>query len=165
MKRRLAYVCADPGVPVFGQKGCSIHVQEMLRAFRESGLEITLFACRLGGSPSADLRDIPVRLIPPPTAAAAVDREREAMDANPVLRGLLEESGPFDWVYERYSLWSHSAVEFAADTGTPCIVEVNAPLIEEQHEGRTEEGQLGENAVESVLHHVPVQQTQFFSRR
>lgn len=132
MKRRIAYVCADPGVPVFGQKGCSIHVQEMLRAFREAGLEITLFACRLGGSPSADLRDIPVRLIPQATAAATVDRERQAMDANSVVRGLLEEAGPFDWVYERYSLWSHAAVEFAADTGTPSVLEVNAPLIEEQ---------------------------------
>ena len=33
---RIAYVCADRGVPVFGRKGCSIHVQEMIRAFRAS---------------------------------------------------------------------------------------------------------------------------------
>src|SRR6266700_241778 len=31
---RIAYVCADPGVPVFGRKGCSVHVQEMLRALQ-----------------------------------------------------------------------------------------------------------------------------------
>ena len=28
---RLAYVSADPGVPVFGRKGCSVHVQEVVR--------------------------------------------------------------------------------------------------------------------------------------
>ena len=32
---RVAYVCADPGVPVFGRKGCSIHVQEVLRELQE----------------------------------------------------------------------------------------------------------------------------------
>ena len=31
---RIAYVCSDPGVPVFGCKGCSVHVQEMLRALQ-----------------------------------------------------------------------------------------------------------------------------------
>src|SRR3989442_93830 len=34
MTMRIAYVCADPGVPVFGRKGCSVHVQEMLRALQ-----------------------------------------------------------------------------------------------------------------------------------
>src|SRR3989442_9772042 len=27
--RRIAYVCADAGVPVFGSKGSSVHVQEI----------------------------------------------------------------------------------------------------------------------------------------
>ena len=36
---RVAYVCADPGVPVFGRKGCSIHVQEVLRALLKSEAE------------------------------------------------------------------------------------------------------------------------------
>ena len=31
---RLAYVCGDPGVPVWGTKGCSVHVQEVIRALR-----------------------------------------------------------------------------------------------------------------------------------
>ena len=29
---RIAYICADPGVPVCGCKGASIHVQEVIRA-------------------------------------------------------------------------------------------------------------------------------------
>ena len=26
---RIAYICADPGVPVFGTKGSTLHVQEI----------------------------------------------------------------------------------------------------------------------------------------
>lgn len=47
----IAYVCADRGVPVFGHKGCSIHVQEVLRALRRQGHQVTLFAARLGARP------------------------------------------------------------------------------------------------------------------
>lgn len=63
---RLAYVCADPGIPVFGAKGASIHVQEVIRAFRRQGLQVRLFAMRLGGEPPADLRDLPVHCLPEP---------------------------------------------------------------------------------------------------
>lgn len=35
---RIAYICADPGIPVFGQKGCSIHVQEVIRALLGTAL-------------------------------------------------------------------------------------------------------------------------------
>ena len=45
---RIAYICADPGVPVFGQKGCSIHVQEVMRALAARGAEVELWATRLG---------------------------------------------------------------------------------------------------------------------
>ncbi len=45
---RIAYVCLDPGVPVFGRKGSSVHCQEIMRAFQQRGSEIELFATRLG---------------------------------------------------------------------------------------------------------------------
>jgi hypothetical protein len=48
---RLAYVCADRGVPVFGQKGCSVHVQEVIRALLRRGVRVELFATQLGGDP------------------------------------------------------------------------------------------------------------------
>ena len=35
---RLAYICMDSGVPVLGRKGCSIHVQEVVRALGRAGL-------------------------------------------------------------------------------------------------------------------------------
>ncbi len=48
---RIAYVSADPGVPVFGNKGCSVHVQEVVRAMVATGAQVDLFAVRLGGPP------------------------------------------------------------------------------------------------------------------
>jgi glycosyltransferase involved in cell wall biosynthesis len=63
-------------------------------------------------------------------------REQTALAINPDLRIDLELSGPFDLIYERCSLWSYSAMEFAQASGIPGILEVNAPLIEEQAEHR-----------------------------
>ena len=48
---RIAYVTTDPGIPVFGCKGASIHVQEMLRAFIAQGAEIVLISPRTRGTP------------------------------------------------------------------------------------------------------------------
>src|SRR5262249_28719993 len=46
---RVAYVSADHGVPVFGQKGCSIHAQEVLRALLRQGAKVELFSTRCEG--------------------------------------------------------------------------------------------------------------------
>ena len=50
---RIAYVCADPGVPVFGCKGASIHVREVIRALRQLNCDVELFATRFEGEPPA----------------------------------------------------------------------------------------------------------------
>ena len=46
---RVAYICADPGIPVFGTKGASVHVQEVIKGMLQRGGEVLLFAQRLGG--------------------------------------------------------------------------------------------------------------------
>ncbi len=46
-------------------------------------------------------------------------------------------SKKIDLVYERYSLWSSRALEFAKSLSIPSILEVNAPLIDEQREHRS----------------------------
>lgn len=129
---RIAYVCADPGVPVFGQKGCSVHVQEVVRALARRGARVTLFAQRLGGGAPPDLAGVPVYRLPELPRSDPALREQAALDANPVLAALLGDTGPYDLVYERYSLWSYAGMEYAHTTGTPGLLEVNAPLIEEQ---------------------------------
>jgi len=50
---KLAYVCADFGVPVFGHKGASVHVREMVTAFAECGHDVRVFAPTLDEGPSA----------------------------------------------------------------------------------------------------------------
>ena len=134
---RVAYVCADPGVPVFGEKGSSIHVQEMLRALKSRGCRVELFAARVDGAPPPGLEALPLHRLPRLSASDAAAREREALAANVELRRTLAEAGRFDVVYERYSLWSHAAMEHARDAGTPGVLEVNAPLVEEQATYRT----------------------------
>lgn len=134
---RIAYVCADPGIPVFGQKGCSIHVQEVIRALRRQGATVELFAVRSGDRPPTDLADLKVHLLPPIPKGDAAIREQTAISINPDLQVDLELASPFDLIYERYSLWSYSAMEFAQQNGIPGILEVNAPLIEEQIQHRS----------------------------
>lgn len=128
---RLAYVCADPGFPVFGHTGCSVHVQEVLRALSKRGIQIVLFATHLGGDPSTDLETLRVIPLPKPSQAERVAREQQALAANLDLHRALMQHGPFDVVYERYSLWSFSGMEYARAGGTPALLEVNAPLLEE----------------------------------
>lgn len=136
----VAYVCADPGLPVFGRKGGSVHVQEVIRGLRRAGHHVELLATRLGGDAPADLADMAVTALPPIAPAPAVAREAAGRQAN---RGLtdaldaLDANGPVDLVYERYSLWSRAAMTWARRMQVPSVLEVNAPLIEEQAEHRS----------------------------
>jgi len=138
---RVAYVCADPGVPVFGRKGASVHVQEVVRALLRRGARVTLFASRTGGEVPAGLEGVEVRRLPRPKsidgrALPAADRERALQAADAQLPAALAAAGPFDLVYERYALWSTGALRHARATGTPSVLEVNAPLVDEQAEHR-----------------------------
>jgi glycosyltransferase involved in cell wall biosynthesis len=129
---RIAYVCADAGVPVFGQKGSSVHVQEVVRAFTKRGIDVALFAARTGGLPPADLHAVRVHEIAISAPGGVGDRERTRVAANSRTRAALESNGPFDLVYERYSLWSTAGMEYARAKGLAGVLEVNAPLIDEQ---------------------------------
>jgi glycosyltransferase involved in cell wall biosynthesis len=133
---RIAYITADPGVPVFGRKGCSIHVQEVLGAMARRGAQIDLFASNCEGAVlegGASFRLLP---LPSPPKGELTLREQKCLMANAALRAALECAGPFSLVYERYSLWSFAGMEYARQRNTPGLLEVNAPLIEEQAEHR-----------------------------
>ena len=129
---RIAYVSADPGVPIFGRKGCSIHAQEVLRALLKRGAELDLFAISLGAEPPAGLETVRLHALPPSPKGELAAREQSLLAANADLRKTLERSGRFDLVYERYSLWSFAGMEHARANRTTGLLEVNAPLIEEQ---------------------------------
>jgi glycosyltransferase involved in cell wall biosynthesis len=129
---RLAYVCADLGIPVFGSKGCSIHVQEGVRALTAEGVQVELFTMRPEGEPPPGLETTRLHALAAPPKGSAATREQAALETNRTTRSALEEAGPFDLVYERYSLWSFAGMDYAQAHGIPGLLEVNAPLIEEQ---------------------------------
>jgi glycosyltransferase involved in cell wall biosynthesis len=130
---RIAYICTDPGIPVFGTKGASIHVQEMLRAFLRRGDEVTLFSPRLDDPAPADLERLLRRpLQPAPKGPDADARAAWALATNHTVAASLAAEGPFDLVYERHALFAHAAMEWAAEAGLASVLELNAPLIDEQ---------------------------------
>lgn len=128
---RIAYVCADPGIPVFGSKGASVHVQEVLRALLGRGASVDLFAARFDGPPPSPLDAVRRHALHRPEGDPRA-RERQGVANNARLVELLRSAGPFDLIYERQSLWSFGAMEFARVSGVPGLLEVNAPLIDEQ---------------------------------
>ena len=129
---RIAYVCADPGVPAFGRKGCSVHVQEMLRALQGHGASVDLFAARVDEAPLSGLESLQIHHLTPLGDGDPSSHAAAIAALNDELAALLDRAGPYDLVYERYSLWSLAGMEHAATAGVPGLLEVNAPLIEEQ---------------------------------
>lgn len=128
MNPRVAYVCADRGVPVFGSKGCSVHVQEMLRAFERMGAKVEVFAAARGMNPPQDLQRIVVHDLFEPNTNSTSDHG----ELNARIRSSIRSAGPFDLIYERHALWSFAAMEYAQEACVPGALEINAPLIEEQ---------------------------------
>lgn len=134
---RMAYICADPGVPIFGCKGASVHAQEVLRAMRRRGAGVELFTVRRDGAAAGDLRTLRAHWLPDPSRQPREEQEAAGWAANAGLAESLSAQSPSDsagfaLVYERYALWSFAGMEWARQRGIPSILEVNAPLIEEQ---------------------------------
>lgn len=139
----VAYICADPGVPVFGTKGASVHVQEIIRALRRRGHLVRLYCTRLGDDIPPDLLDLAVvhhpvdrvddRAADPRTRTAG--RERRQRTAATALAQAVIADGA-DLVYERYSLFSTALDQVCRALAVPGVLEVNAPLVDEQREHR-----------------------------
>ncbi|WP_050532727.1 glycosyltransferase [Pseudaestuariivita atlantica] len=130
---RIAYVTADRGIPVFGEKGASIHIQEMMRAFGKLGHDVRAIAAKRGESLDATLQVEEVKTAVAGTTRA--EKEQAAMaqaDAIQARLCALYRDWPFDMIYERYSLWSAAGCRAARKLGVPVVTEVNAPLVLEQ---------------------------------
>lgn len=131
---RVAYACVDPGIPFFGTKGASVHVQEIVRALRARGATVRLYCTRAGGHVPADLADVQVTELRIPPGTTAV-REAAQLAASREMAGRIAADGA-DLVYERYSLFSTVLATLAEAEGIPGVLEVNAPLIDEQRTHR-----------------------------
>lgn len=149
---RIVYVSADRGIPVFGEKGASIHIQEMMRAFVRLGHEVKGVTARLGTGERGglDVEEVPQTRV----AADRAEKEQAAMaQAEAIEARLLSlyREWPFDLIYERYSLWSAAGCRAAGRLGVPVVTEVNAPLMREQAEYRTLVSEPAARAIEAEV--------------
>lgn len=131
---RVAYVCIDPGIPVFGSKGASVHVQEIIRSWLARGADVTVYCTRIGDSVPGDLAGVRVVTHPVPRGSGP-ERERSQRDAAAALAAQAVKDG-VTAVYERYSLFSDALARITTALSVPGILEVNAPLIDEQRTHR-----------------------------
>ena len=149
---RIAYLCADLGIPLFGSKGASVHVRELVRAFSSFGHEVRVLTPRAGGEPAREFPADVVEIRPDRRDEGVCELLRSDPGAGPVAARdvrallysttfgrraleLLDDFRP-ELVYERYSLFGTAGREVASACGAPLVVEVNAPLVDEQAEHR-----------------------------
>lgn len=155
---RVLYLNPDRGIPILGDKGASVHVREFVNALARQNHQVALICASLGSGnapPTASVLEVP------PTASdadlarecalrelsiSALDEQitrreiaRLHYDRNFVSRvmAVLDDTGfrP-DLIYERYALFHSQGAALARTLGVPRILEVNAPLIEEQERFR-----------------------------
>src|SRR5712692_790223 len=79
---RIAYISLDAGVPVFGRKGCSIHVQEVLRSLLNRGAQVDLFASSCDGDRPVGLETVQLHPLPHPPKGELAVREQLSLAAN-----------------------------------------------------------------------------------
>ena len=129
---RVAYLLPDPGIPVGGVKGASVHVAEVCRALVDAGAQVRLFAMRAVGEPppgvELDLFECP----PLPSGPLGEGSRRQAVEE--FLGWAEAELAGFgaDIILERLSLFAGSGGDLAARLAVRRVVEVNAPVAEER---------------------------------
>ena len=127
---RIAYLCADFGVPIHGTKGASIHVRGLSQALADLGHQIVIFASRAGGAAPPGF-SVPVREVPlDPVAASTCDMLRSDPAAGEAvaqaLRSMLHVADLRHRVLPELDQFA-----LARALRRPLILEVNAPLADE----------------------------------
>ncbi|MBI1749314.1 MAG: glycosyltransferase family 4 protein [Acidobacteria bacterium] len=150
---RILYLCADSGIDLTGPSGGAIHIRAFVRALHELGHKVTV-VCSTVSSPETAEKELGAAVRPafPARWNHAVSRALRSVsrlansesrlhrDAGRMLHNLTfgrvakmaaREFAP-DFVYERYSLWGFAGSRLAKILCTPLVLEINAPLVEEQ---------------------------------
>jgi glycosyltransferase involved in cell wall biosynthesis len=112
---RVAYICADRGIPLLGFKGASVHMRQMASALAARGNDVVVACAKLGEGNS------------PPVANGVVSLPTDGDDQEDYLTELFREHS-VEAVLERYSLSSGPARRASARCGVPLVLEINAPL-------------------------------------
>ncbi len=138
---RILYVCLDRGIPIGGTKGASIHVEELLTAFEAEGHETAVLARWVAERRAGR----PIVLAHAPDLSRGrllktVRRDLSEMAAGPSFRRAVRDAiARFrpHVIYERYALFRTEGRMESRRTGIPLVLEVNAPLVEEERRFRT----------------------------
>jgi glycosyltransferase involved in cell wall biosynthesis len=155
---KILYLNLDRGIPVLGDKGASVHVRSFITAAQARGHEVALACAALGeGNPPPPALMLPIEPEDSPRALAAArvaaglpaealhdtvtrrELGRLAYDktaAGRIVTALAAKNFVPDVVYERHALFHRAGVDVARYFGVPRLLEVNAPLIEEQRKFR-----------------------------
>jgi glycosyltransferase involved in cell wall biosynthesis len=131
---RILYLSADPGIPILGHKGASVHVREVVAAFGKLGCEVVVASPRAEAAENTLPREIPLVEIPAvrprdceTEAEVRAQAERQAAAVVNLARMLGVHA-----IYERVSLASFAGARAARELGLPLVLEVNAPLRTEE---------------------------------
>jgi glycosyltransferase involved in cell wall biosynthesis len=130
---KIIYLCTDPGIPVFGRKGCSTHVRETCYALQRLGHEVKLFCSNIEGDHDLqDKLDI-INVQSPKSKKIGFDLRHILLDRRMWARldRFIRDWKP-DAIYERYSLYSKAGEKSQLKYGLPRLMEVNAFLTMEQ---------------------------------
>ena len=132
----VAYLLPDPGIPVGGTKGASVHVESLCAAMARAGTYVVLYAANVVGPLRAPGSDT-VRVVPLDVgkvhSGPGGDRSRVAAAAS-----FFEQVGRHldgrrpDWVHERLSLFAGGGSAVCAARGLSRVVEINAPVSSER---------------------------------
>lgn len=133
---KVAYVLADPGIPVGGTKGASVHVESLCAAMARAGAQVVIYAAKVTGplraAGSGAVQVVPID-VGEVRRGAGADRTRIAA-ARRFFQAVgrhLDVERP-DWVHERLSLFAGGGSELCQTRGLHRVVEVNAPVAAER---------------------------------
>jgi glycosyltransferase involved in cell wall biosynthesis len=151
---KVLYLNPDPGIPVLGDKGASVHVREFVTAVSQQGHEVVLVCAALGQGNAPP----PAQIIELGLAAKIGAKKLDAPDPLTVEERTLRRELRWvdhdrsfsvrtldavsaigfvpDVIYERHALFHCAGVDVARALGVPRLLEVNAPLIREQRHVR-----------------------------
>ena len=120
---RILYISSDPDNPPQGNKGASVHIREMVRAFENLGNEVRIITTA-GKSEGNILRVEPVK-----KKWLGKDVSR-LLTQFKIIPFLLKETLKFQprLIYERYDLYAFGGVIVARLLHIPHFLELNAPL-------------------------------------
>lgn len=132
---RILYICADPGVPIFGRKGCSTHVRETCRSLAKRGHSVYLIAASPGEDVETNL-NFQLQFFIPCRRKILGNDLRLLLNNLCLRRNLLKVIEDFkpQIIYERYSLYAIAGERIALQFNIPRILEINAPLAIEQRD-------------------------------